>query len=80
MYMVQYPLVRPCPAWPTVQILCLPARDGAIEHSRERMMATAIPWMLLTHHHAAQARHIALLSGDLKVAVDDGDSHEDTGT
>ena len=34
----------------------------------------------LSHDHALEAGHVALLGGDFKVAVDDGDSKEDTGT
>lgn len=34
----------------------------------------------LTHDHTLEAGHIALLGGDLKVSVDDGDGQEDTST
>lgn len=34
----------------------------------------------LAHDHALEAGHVALLGGNLKVAVDDGDGEEDTGS
>src|SRR5690242_18623511 len=35
---------------------------------------------LLAHDHALEAGHVTLLSGNLEVAVDDGDSKQDTGS